>query len=96
MVQLGCDTRVETVSNPNNVIPLYDCGRDRQRAKQRANRMLYRLEKCRNDYPHAEFAVDDVLYKSKGKLIIEYRVVFSLFAGEPWHTMAVWRARKRL
>lgn len=77
-----------------NIIPLYDCGRDRDRAKQRAYRMLDRLEKCRNDYPHAEFAVDNVLYKSKGKLISEYRVMFCLFAGQHWYTMAVWRATK--
>ncbi len=82
------------MSKLNNIIPLYDCGRDRQRAEQRAYRMLDRLEKCRNDYPYAEFAVDDVLYKSKGKLITEFRVMFSLFAGEPWRTMAVWRASK--
>jgi hypothetical protein len=77
-----------------NIIPLYDCGRDKGRAKQRAYRMLDRLEKCRNDYPHAEFAVDNVLYTSKGKLISEYRVMFCLLAGQHWHTIAVWRATK--
>ena len=78
----------------SNIVPLYDCGRDRQRAKRRAYRMLDRLEKCTNDYPHAEFSVDNMLYKSKGKLINEFRVMFCIFAGESCRTIAVWRASK--
>ena len=66
----------------------------RQHARRQAQRMLARCEKCRNDYPRAQFDTTDMLIKKRGKTFNEVTVWYRTFSGEVWYRLAVWQTAK--
>lgn len=68
--------------------------KSRSYSKQRANRMLERLQSI-TSYPGSRFEIVDTLEKKRGKLINKVSVTFQLFVGEPVYTLATWATVKQ-